>query len=91
MEKLYTVKEASALFGMSVHFYRKLISLKLIKYQKIGSAVRLTESAIKQYFDTRTLTILPRKKMITNEVKNGIRKVMQYDTRGLLEEFGDIE
>ena len=59
MEKLYTVKEASKTFGMSVPFYRKLIHLNQIKYQKIGKAVRLTESAIKSYFDTHTTTISP--------------------------------
>ena len=52
MEKLYTVKEASKLFGMSVPYYRKLIALNLIEYRKVGTAVRLTESAIKNYFDT---------------------------------------
>ena len=59
MEKLYTVKEASELFGMSVPYYRKLIKEKLIAYQKVGKAVRLTESAIKEYFDTHTATIAP--------------------------------
>ncbi len=57
MEKLYTVKEASIRFGMSQPFYRKLIQKNLIEYQKIGKAVRLTESAIKSYFDTHTSTI----------------------------------
>ena len=57
MEKLYTVKEASKLFGMSVPFYRKLIQLNQIEYRKVGKAVRLTESAIKAYFDTKTDTV----------------------------------
>ncbi len=61
MEKLYTLKEASKAFGMSEPFYRKLIHLKLIQYKKIGKAVRLTESAIKEYFDTQTETIEPAK------------------------------
>ena len=57
MEKLYTVKEASKLFGMSVPFYRKLIQLNQIEYRKVGKAVRLTESAIKAYFDINTNTV----------------------------------
>ncbi len=57
MEKLYTVKEASKTFGMSQPFYRKLIHLNLIEYHKVGKAVRLTESAIKSYFDTHTATV----------------------------------
>ena len=57
MEKLYTLPEASEAFGMSVAYYRKLIHLKQIQYQKVGKAVRLTESAIKEYFDTHTHTI----------------------------------
>ena len=57
MEKLYTVKEASTLFGMSQAFYRKLIQLNQIEYQKVGKAVRLTETAIKSYFDTHTATV----------------------------------
>ena len=57
MEKLYTVKEASKLFGMSVPFYRKLIQLNQIEYHKVGKAVRLTESAIKSYFDNHTSTV----------------------------------
>ena len=51
MEKLYTVKEASKIFGMSQPFYRKLIALKLIEYHKIGKAVRLTQKGIEDYFE----------------------------------------
>lgn len=57
MEKLYTIKEASTTFGMSQAFYRKLVHLKQIEYKKVGKAVRLTEAAIKDYFDNNTQTI----------------------------------
>lgn len=57
MEKLYTIKEASATFGMSQAYYRKLVHLKQIEYQKVGKAVRLTETAVKKYFDTHTQTM----------------------------------
>ncbi|WP_415405718.1 helix-turn-helix domain-containing protein [Sulfurovum sp. CS9] len=57
MEKLYTVKEASQNFGMSVSLYRKAIRLRQIEFVKVGKAVRLTESAIKEYFDNHTSTI----------------------------------
>ena len=57
MEQLYTVKQAAEKFGMSQAFYRKVIFLNQIRYQKIGKAVRLTESAIREYFDNYTDTI----------------------------------
>ncbi len=53
MEKLLTLKEASSLYGMSVPYYRKLIASNAIRYKKVGKAVRLTESFVKEYFDTQ--------------------------------------
>ncbi len=52
MEKLFSIKQASEQFGMSQAFYRTLVRDKLIQYKKVGKAVRLTESAIKEYFDS---------------------------------------
>ncbi len=52
--KLYTVKEASDIFGMSVSLYRKAIRLRQIEFVKIGKAVRLTESAIKTFLDNNS-------------------------------------
>ncbi len=51
MEKLYTIKQAAETFGMSQALYRKAVHLKEIEYRKVGKAVRLTEVAIKKYFD----------------------------------------
>ena len=57
MEKLLTIRQTSEKYGMSQSLYRKAIRLNQIEYVKVGKAVRLTESAIKDFFDKNSRTI----------------------------------
>lgn len=46
MDRLLTVQEAAELLGTSVRFPRRLIQERRIKFVKLGTHVRIPESAI---------------------------------------------
>ena len=52
VEKLCSVNETSEKYGMSKAFWRSAIFNKEIEVVRIGRAVRLTESAIKNYLNS---------------------------------------
>jgi len=50
MEKLYSCKTASEHYSYSVEYFRRLVKLKLIDYEKIGTAIRFKQSILDQHF-----------------------------------------
>ena len=53
MEKLFSVKSASEFTSMSQGFFRKAIASKEISIVKIGTAVRIKESALLNFMKSK--------------------------------------
>ena len=66
-ERLYTVREATEIFGMSQSFYRTAIRLKQLEFVKVKSAVRLTENSIKKFLDSQSTVV-----EVAQKTKGGI-------------------
>jgi excisionase family DNA binding protein len=55
VDKLLTVEEAAELFGTTVRFPRRLIAERRIRFVKLGSHVRIPESAVRQFIAAATV------------------------------------
>jgi excisionase family DNA binding protein len=55
MERLFTVAEAADLLGTSVRFPRRLVAERRIRYVKIGSHVRIPETALLELIAASTV------------------------------------
>jgi excisionase family DNA binding protein len=55
MDRLLTVNEAAELLGTTVRFPRRLIAERRIRYVKLGSHVRIPESALRELIAAGTV------------------------------------
>lgn len=55
MDKLLTVEQAAERLGTSVRFPRRLIAERRIRFVKLGTHVRIPESAIRDFIDSGTV------------------------------------
>lgn len=55
MDKLLTVEEAAALLGTTERFPRRLIAERRIAFVKLGTHVRIPESALNAYIAESTV------------------------------------
>jgi excisionase family DNA binding protein len=55
MDRLLSVEQAAEVFATSVQFPRQLIAQRRIRFVRVGRLVRIPESAIREYIDTRTV------------------------------------
>jgi excisionase family DNA binding protein len=55
MDKLLTVAEAAKLLGTSVRFPRRLIAERRIRFVKLGTHVRIPESALNELVKASTV------------------------------------
>jgi excisionase family DNA binding protein len=62
MESLLSVDEAAAVLGTSVHFPRKLIAQRRIRFIRVGRLVRIPESAVREYIQTQTVEPVDRRR-----------------------------
>ena len=54
-DHLLTVEEAAERFGTTVRFPRRLIAERRIRFVKLGTHVRIPESAIREYIAESTV------------------------------------
>jgi excisionase family DNA binding protein len=50
-----TVEEAAERFGTSVRFARRLIAERRIRFVKLGTHVRIPESAVREFIEEATV------------------------------------
>jgi excisionase family DNA binding protein len=62
MERLLSVNEAAEVLGTSVQFPRKLIAQRRIRFVRVGRLVRIPESAVREYIETRTVEPVERRR-----------------------------
>ena len=62
MERLLSVNEAAEVLGTSVQFPRKLIAQRRIRFVRVGRLVRIPESAVREYIETRTVEPVVRRR-----------------------------
>ena len=55
MDKLLTVEQAAERFGTTVRFPRRLIAERRIRFVKLGTHVRIPESAVQEYIEQSTV------------------------------------
>jgi excisionase family DNA binding protein len=55
LERLLTVTEAAELLGTSVRFPRRLIAERRIRFVKLGTHVRIPETALLEYVASATV------------------------------------
>jgi excisionase family DNA binding protein len=55
LDKLLTVEEAAERFGTTVRFPRRLIAERRIRFVKLGSHVRIPESAVREFIERSTV------------------------------------
>lgn len=55
MDRLLTVDQAAERFGTGVRFVRRLIAERRIRFVKLGSHVRVPESAIREFIAESTV------------------------------------
>jgi len=55
MDRLLSVDQAAQVFATSAQFPRKLIAQRRIRFVRVGRLVRIPESAIREYIETRTV------------------------------------
>jgi excisionase family DNA binding protein len=55
VDKLLTVEEAAERFGTTVRFPRRLIAERRIRFVKLGSHVRIPESAVREFIERSTV------------------------------------
>lgn len=63
MERLLKVDEAAALLGTSERFPRRLIAERRIAFVKLGTHVRIPESALVDFVNAGTVPALPRRRV----------------------------
>ena len=61
MEKLYTLDETADVMGTSGRFPRRLVAERRIRFVKVGSHVRIPESAIDEFLDEGTVDVVVRR------------------------------
>ena len=54
-DRLLTVDQAAELLGTSARFPRRLIAERRIRYVKLGSHVRIPESALREFIAAATI------------------------------------
>jgi excisionase family DNA binding protein len=62
MERLLSVDGAAEILGTSVQFPRKLIAQRRIRFVRVGRLVRIPESAVREYIETRTVEPVERRR-----------------------------
>lgn len=62
MDRLLSVNEAAEVLGTSVQFPRKLIAQRRIRFVRVGRLVRIPESAVREYIQTRTVEPVSRRR-----------------------------
>jgi excisionase family DNA binding protein len=62
MDRLLSVNEAAEVLGTSVQFPRKLIAQRRIRFVRVGRLVRIPESAVREYIETRTVEPVERRR-----------------------------
>lgn len=62
MDRLLSVNEAAEVLGTSVQFPRKLIAQRRIRFVRVGRLVRIPESAVREYIETRTVEPVVRRR-----------------------------
>lgn len=62
MERLLSVDAAAEILGTSVQFPRKLIAQRRIRFVRVGRLVRIPESAVREYIETRTVDPVERRR-----------------------------
>ena len=62
MERLLSVDDAAEVLGTSVQFPRKLIAQRRIRFVRVGRLVRIPESAVREYIETRTVEPVVRRR-----------------------------
>ena len=55
MDRLMSVEAAAEILGTSARFPRRLIAERRIRFVRVGSHVRIPESAITEYIEARTV------------------------------------
>jgi excisionase family DNA binding protein len=55
VDKLLTIEQAAELFGTTERFPRRLIAERRIRFVKLGTHVRIPESAIREYIEQSTV------------------------------------
>ncbi len=58
-DKLLSVEDAAIVLGTTARFPRRLIAERRIRFVRVGRHVRIPESAIAEYIDSRTVPPLP--------------------------------
>ncbi len=58
-DKLLSVEDAAIVLGTTARFPRRLIAERRIRFVRVGRHVRIPESAIAEYIDSRTVPALP--------------------------------
>jgi excisionase family DNA binding protein len=59
MDRLMSVDAAAEILGTSARFPRRLIAERRIRFVRVGSHVRIPESAITEYIEAWTVPPLP--------------------------------
>ena len=63
MDRLMSVEAAAEILGTSARFPRRLIAERRIRFVRVGSHVRIPESAIAEYIEAWTVPLLaPRRR-----------------------------
>jgi len=62
MDHLLSVGQAAELLGTSVQFPRKLIAQRRIRFVRVGRLVRIPESAVREYIESRTVEPVSRRR-----------------------------
>jgi excisionase family DNA binding protein len=55
VDRLLSVAEAAEVLGTSERFPRRLIAERRIRFVKLGSHVRIAESALREFIDAATV------------------------------------
>ena len=55
MDKLYSIREAHSISGISIPMFKKLIQHKQISYVKVGNKNFIKESTLEEYINNRTV------------------------------------
>jgi excisionase family DNA binding protein len=55
VDRMLTVEQAAEVLGTTVRFPRRLIAERRIRYVKLGSHVRIPESAIREFIAASTV------------------------------------
>ncbi len=55
MDRLLTIEEAAKRFGTTERFPRRLVAERRIRFVKLGTHVRIPESAIREFIEQSTV------------------------------------